>query len=64
MTEFLIQSGSEWKWKGKTYPHYHILVKTTNGAQESLFAMSQDEMEMVRAIQLFIVLELMNVSAY
>ncbi|KAF2797554.1 hypothetical protein K505DRAFT_298205 [Melanomma pulvis-pyrius CBS 109.77] len=50
MTEFLIQSGSEWKWKGKgkTYPHYHILVKTTNGAQESLFDMSQDEMEMIR----------------
>jgi hypothetical protein len=63
MTEFLIQSGSGWRWKG-AYPHYHILVKTTNGAQESLFAMSQDEMEMVRSIQFFVVLELMNISVY
>lgn len=63
MTEFLIQSGSGWKWKG-AYPRYDILVKTTNGAQESLFAMSQDEIEMVRSIQLFIVLELMNLFVY
>ncbi|KIX07808.1 uncharacterized protein Z518_02462 [Rhinocladiella mackenziei CBS 650.93] len=47
MTEFLIQSGSGWRWNGN-YPLYHILVKTTNGGQESPFTMSTEEMEMIR----------------
>jgi hypothetical protein len=63
MTEFLNLSGSGWKWKG-AIPCYHILVKTTNGAQESLFTMSQKEMELVRPTQFSIVLELINISEY
>ncbi|OAG39035.1 hypothetical protein AYO21_06755 [Fonsecaea monophora] len=47
MTEFLIHSGSGWRRNGD-YPGYHILVKTTNGGQESLFTMSAEEMEMIR----------------
>ncbi|EXJ66909.1 uncharacterized protein A1O5_10104 [Cladophialophora psammophila CBS 110553] len=47
MTEFLIQSGSGWRRNGN-YPCYHILVKTTNGGQDSSFTMSAEEMEMIR----------------
>jgi hypothetical protein len=46
MTEFLIQTGSGWKRNG-SYPRYHILVKTTNGGQESSFTIHPEEMEMV-----------------
>ncbi|KAF2178653.1 hypothetical protein K469DRAFT_754481 [Zopfia rhizophila CBS 207.26] len=46
MTEFLIRSGSGWRWKGN-YPHHHILVKTTKGGQESPFIISPGDMDMI-----------------